>query len=405
LFFLKANVRIYQHLCLYLNAATMKHLFALDPHVHYFNTAAYGPALQTAYEAGVAGLQKKAIRPFEISAADHFSEAETLRGLFSQLIHAADPERIALIPSVSYGLAVVARNLHRLPGIDRKKHIVLVGEEFPNDVYAFERVCAELGLDVRSVPRPEGFEGRGARWNAALLDAVDQDTALVVAPHIHWMYGVRFDLEALGRRCRQAGALLVVDGAQSVGALHIDVQKIGADALIVPAYKWLLGPYGLGLAYFGAFFDEGIPVEENWANRVESDDFARLTRYLRDYRPKAQRYNMGEFAQFAQVPVALASLRQILDWGVDSIQQYSQALMRDALAELTQRGFRVEDAAWRAQHLFGILLPPGMDPAATHARLREHRVYASLRGEAIRLSVHLFNTNEDVLALMAALRE
>lgn len=200
-----------------------KHLFALDPEVHYLNCGAYSPSLHRSVEKGMEGLLRKAQTPYLFRPADHFDTADRIRGLFSNLIGADDPLRIALIPAVSYGMAVVAANLHRWPGLHTKKRIAVIGEEFPNHVYAFERVCAANGLSVVTVQKPDTLDNRGAEWNARLLEAITPETALVVASQVHWIYGTVFHLEAVGRRCREVGAMLAVDATQSIGAMPFDV--------------------------------------------------------------------------------------------------------------------------------------------------------------------------------------
>ncbi|TNE68611.1 MAG: aminotransferase class V-fold PLP-dependent enzyme [Bacteroidetes bacterium] len=377
--------------------------FALKPTVHYLNGAAYSPALRTALEAGIAGFRMKAETPYLIRPEHHFETPDRIRSLFSDLVHAGDPDRIALIPAVSYGLGVVARNLHRLPGLARKRNIVLIGEEFPNNVYAFERMCAQHGLSVITVAKPEQAGQRGAAWNAALLQAITADTALVVASAVHWIYGTVFDLEAVGERCREHGAMFAVDGTQSVGVMPFDVQRIQPDALICAAYKWLLGPYGTGLAYFGPFFDDGEPLEESWMNRAESDQFARLTRYERAYRPKAQRYNAGEFSQFGQLPVLEAALRQILDWGVPEMQEYCRQLSGAVLPRWEAMGCSLEGPAHRAGHLLGLQLPGEVDTEALVRQLAAQQVYVSLRGGALRISPNVYNNPEDLDVLTGIL--
>jgi hypothetical protein len=106
----------------------------------------------------------------------------------------------------------------------------------------------------------------------------------------------------------------VVDGTQSVGALPIDVQKYRIDALVCGGYKWLMGPYSLGVAYLSEYFDDGIPLEESWMNRRGSDDFQRLVAYEPQYRPGAARYDVGEHSNFILLPMLTAALRQILAW-------------------------------------------------------------------------------------------
>lgn len=388
-----------------MSLSCQKHLFMLEPGAHYLNGAAYSPTLRHSVEKGQAALLVKAERPFSIAPQHHFDTAGRLRHLFSELVHAGDPERIALIPAVSYGLAVVAQNLPRWPGIERKKHILLIGEDFPNNVYAFERVAAQLGLSIKTVAKPDTPAGRGAAWNAALLHAIDADTALVVASQVHWIYGTVFDLAALGRRCREVGALLAVDATQSIGILPFDVQAVQPDALISAGYKWLLGPYGTGMAYFGAFFDEGIPLEEGWMNRMESEQFARLTRYERAYRPKAQRYNAGEYSQFVQLPMLEAALEQLLNWDVADMQAYCQGLTAPFLDTWQDLGCQLEAPAHRAAHLFGLELPAAVDTARLFEQLAARRVYASLRGGALRVSVNVYNDAADVEVLTAVLTE
>lgn len=104
--------------------------------------------------------------------------------------------------------------------------------------------------------------------------------------------------------------------------MPLNVQTIRPDAVIVAAYKWIFGPYATGFGYFGPFFDEGIPLEESWMNRVGSDNFKDLCQLQPLYRPKAQRYNMGEFSQFIQCAMSLAAVDKILAWGVPAIQNY-----------------------------------------------------------------------------------
>lgn len=386
-----------------MSLSCQKHLFALDPDVHYLNCGAYSPSLNRSVEKGMEGLLRKAQTPYLFRSADHFDAAERIRGLFSNLIRADDPLRIALVPAVSYGLAVVANNLYRWPGLHTKKHIVLIGEEFPNAVYAFERVCVAHGLTIVTVPKPEAADSRGAEWNARLMEAITPETALVVASQVHWIYGTVFHLEAIARRCREAGAMLAVDASQSVGAMPFDVQTIQPDAVICAAYKWLFGPYGIGLAWFSPFFDEGVPVEEGWMNRLESEQFAQLTRYERAYRPKAQRYNVGEYSQFAQLPVLEAALEQLCTWTPAGIQAYCQTLSAAFIPRWEALGIRLESPAHRAGHLFGLQLPAGANRDAVVQRLAEHRIFVSPRGEVLRVSPNVYNDAGNLEALTAVL--
>lgn len=374
-----------------------KHLFSLEDGVHYLNCAYMSPLLQSVEAAGLQGLFSKR-NPFRIAPADFFSGAIELKPLFAQLI-GAQADQIAIIPSVAYGMSIVVRNLKAEAG----QQIVTVHEDFPSDVYPLQRLCLEKNLTLNMIPPPETLMGRGQRWNEQILAAITPGTALVSLPHVHWADGTRFDLKAIGQRAKEVGALLVVDGTQSVGALPFDVREFGVDALICGGYKWLMGPYSLGLAYLGDYFNDGIPLEESWMNRQNSDNFRRLVDYEPNYRPGAARYDVGEHSNFVLLPMLTAALRQLLDWTPGAIQAYCRQLTEPLIQFLREHDFWVEDPAWRGEHLLGLRLPAGVDLEKLQANLAQRNVLVSVRGDSIRVAPHLYNDSADVDALVAVL--
>lgn len=398
---------------------SQKDKFTLPEGVHYLNCATRSPLSKAVESAGYEAIRRD-INPFGLRPDDFFSSGSRVRTLFSELINnrnaggagtpewafrSPDIDRIAVIPSVSYGMAVVARNLHRKPGIQAGQQIVLVGDEFPSDVYAWNRVCADLNLTVTTVPMPDEFP-RGPRWNEQLLEAICPETALVVVPPVHWMYGIRFDLEAIGQQARAVGAWLAVDGTQSIGALPFNLEAVRPDAVICAGYKWLMGPYSLGLAYFGPVFDEGIPLEEGWMNRLDSNQFHRLMDYQSIYRPKAYRYNVGEHSHFLQMPMLEAALTQLIDWQPARIQEYTKRLMADAWPILESLGCSIEPEAQsqgRSHHLIGLWLPAHVNPMTVQEALLAESISVSVRAGAMRIAPHVYNVPADVAALVRVL--
>ncbi|HZD04577.1 MAG TPA: aminotransferase class V-fold PLP-dependent enzyme [Longimicrobiales bacterium] len=370
--------------------------FSLPPDVHYLNCAYMAPLPRTTEAAVIEGLRRKRV-PIDIGAPDFFRDLEEARRCFARIV-GGDPDRVALLPSASYGIAVCARNLQ----VERGRTIVLTHEQFPGNVLAWRRVAAETGAEVVTVAPPEGAS-RGEAWNVRLLEAVEGRTAVVAIPHVHWTDGSRFDLEGVCRRAREVGAAVVVDGTQSVGALPLDVGRLRPDAVVCAAYKWLLGPYSAAVAWFGPRLDGGIPLEETWMAREGSEDFQNLVRYRDAYQSGARRYDVGEVANFALLPGVLASLRLVLEWGPGRIQRYVSDLITELVALARERGFRVEDPAWRAAHIFGIRMRPDVALDDLKAALDRARVSASLRGTALRVSPHVYNDASDVGALMEVL--
>ena len=228
---------------------------------------------------------------------------------------------------------------------------------------------------------------------------------MVALPHVHWTDGTRFDLMTIGRSARHAGAVLIVDGSQSVGALPIDVREIQPDVLVCTGYKWLLGPYSTAVAYFGPRYDRGEPIEENWIARRGSANFQRLVDYEDEYEPGAIRYDGGERSNFVLLPILIEALRLILEWTPEGIQQYCRRLVAGPVERARALGFVVEAEAWRGAHLFGLRTPPGLDLKRLPQALQRQNVCASLRGSALRVSPNVYNDQSDLDALVQALAD
>ena len=350
-------------------------------------------------KAGLRALRRKR-NPAAITAEDFFTETEAVRKEFAQLINVQDHERIAIIPSVSYGISTVAKNIK----VGRGDEIVVASEQFPSNYYPWQTLCSERGSTLKPVSPEEGTQDRGKKWNEKILDSINPSSKVVAIAHTHWADGTRFDLEAIRKRTKDVGAVLIVDGTQSVGAMPFDVTRIQPDALICAAYKWLLGPYSIGVAYFGDYFDNGKPLEESWINRLDSENFSGLINYQSAYKAGASRYSMGEQSNFNLLPMLLASLTQINKWKASQIQEYCSALTDKAVPLLREKGFWTEDKAYRGGHLFGIRLPKGVDLEAVKKSLMKDNIFVSFRGDSIRVSPNVYNDEGDILKLVKSLK-
>lgn len=377
-----------------------RELFDLPPEVVYLNGAYMSPQLRAVTAVGQAQLVKKA-RPWEIKIDDFFAPVNKLKATFAQLVNISNPERVAIVPSVSYGMANVAKNITLRPG----QKIIVAAEQFPSNYYVWEKLAAANGAELQAVGPAPNASDRTAAMHEALLAAIDAQTAVVALGQIHWADGLVYDLLALRAATNAVGALLIIDGTQSVGAMPFDVAAIQPDALICAGYKWLLGPYTLGLAYYGPAFDQGSPIEENWISRQGSEDFQALVNYQPNYQPFASRYSMGEQSQFVAVPMLTTAMEQILAWGVESIQTYCAQLTARPLENLVELGCVIASPAQRAHHLIGVRLGAHFDPQKLAQLLQENQVYVSFRGSAIRIAPHVYNTPKDLEILVDCFRQ
>jgi selenocysteine lyase/cysteine desulfurase len=378
-----------------------KHHFDLDAGQHYINGAYMSPISKQTATAGLANVTRK-MKPYSIAPSDFFTDVERLKSLFAQMVNAEHSHRVALIPSVSYGTATVAQNLNVKSG----QNIIVAEAQFPSNVYAWRRLAKEQNLTIKTVPYPtEIKEGRGKAWNDRILESIDNQTVLVSQAHVHWANGTKFDLKAIGKRCREVGAAFVIDGTQSVGALPFDVQEFGVDALICGGYKWLMGGYSLGYAYYGERFDGGKPLEDNWITRRDANNFQTLINYQDEFQPLSIRYDVGEKSNFILVPMGIAALSQLLDWGISNIQNYCRALTAEAVAEWRALGYWVEQDEWRGGHLFGVQMPPSVSLEKMQTALKAKNIHVSTRGDFVRISPNVYNEAADIAALSAVFKE
>ena len=373
--------------------------FSLPQDVIYLNTSYMSPLLKSVEKSGIEALQGKS-KPFTITPNDFFEPVTKLKKLYATLIDTKEYNRIACIPSVSYGIATVTNNIQLNSGDE----ILVVEDQFPSNIYSWKKLAEKYDAVIKTIEKPKTGTNIAKRWNEDILEAITSKTAVVAMCHVHWADGTLFDLKAIRKKTLEHNALLIIDGTQSVGAMSFSIPEIRPDALICAAYKWLLGPYSFGFAYFGSYFDNGSPIEEPWSNRKDSENFAGLTNYKDEYKDGANRYCMGETANFISVPMATEAIKQIIEWSPSDIQKYCYKISNEALKELQKLGFKIEDSNYRSHHLIGIKIPDFVNIEKLKQQFAKNAIYLSFRGNYIRVAPHLFNTKEDFTQLVDSIK-
>jgi selenocysteine lyase/cysteine desulfurase len=376
-----------------------KEKFSLPKDIIYLNTSYMSPLLKNVEKVGIEALQQKG-KPYTITTNDFFEPVTNLKKMYASLIDTKEYNRIACIPSVSYGIATVTNNITLNSGDE----ILVVEDQFPSNIYGWRKLAEKYNAIIKTIEKPKSGAHIAKRWNEAILNGITSKTAVVAMCHVHWADGTLFDLKSIREKTRQHNVLLIIDGTQSVGALPFSVEEIQPDALICAAYKWLLGPYSFGLAYFGSYFDNGSPIEESWSNRIDSENFAGLTNYKNDYKTGANRFCMGETANFISVPMVTQAIKQITAWTPSAIQEYCYEISKDALNELHAFGFIIEDKNYRSHHLIGIKIPDFINIETLKAQFEKHHIYVSFRGNYMRVSPHLYNVKEDFTSLVHCIK-
>jgi selenocysteine lyase/cysteine desulfurase len=375
-----------------MEAINAAHLFELPAGITYLNCSNMSPQLKSVTAAGLDAVRIKTT-PWTITGANWFTSAEELRTVAGNVL-GTGADSVALIPAVSYGMAIAAANLE----INAGDSIVLLAQDFPSNVFTWREAARKHDAHVVTVERdPE------TGWTESVLRAITNRTAVVCMPPCHWTDGTIVDLLQVGERARQVGAALVVDASQALGAIPIDIGSIQPDFLVSVGYKWQLGPYGLSYLYASPRWQQqGVPIEQSWMPRRGSNDFARIVDYCDDFQPGARRYDMGQFTQFVLAPMAAAALQQILDWGIAYIEESISRLTDEIAHRALDAGYLIAPAEQRAKHMLGIRFRGGL-PAKLPAALAAANVHVSIRGDSVRVSPHLYNTGADIDRLFTAI--
>ena len=363
-------------------------LFDMPREVCYLNAAAWGPLPLASQEAGRIGVARKG-RPWTLDpdfAAQQYARA---RAAAARLIGAA-AEDVALISSVSYGVATAAKLLH-LPHGSR---VLLLGDDHSSPVLEWLTRAEAAGLAIDIVARPA--EGD---WTAALLAAIDRPgvapPALASISSVHWSDGGAIDLARVAAALRACGAALLVDATHAAGVMPLDMRELDPDFLVFPTYKWVLGPYGRAFLYIARRHQDGTPLEQTAYGRRGVG--AEQATYLADtgFVAGARRFDMGERDHFVSLEMASIGMEMVAGWGARAISERLAALTARLAAGLADAGVTIPDARVRAPHILSLGFPGGM-PAGLMDRLAAANVHAAARLGRLRISPHVYNDETDM---------
>ena len=363
-------------------------LFDIPEHICYLNAAAVGPLPRAVKQAGELGVARKA-QPWAIEAGNAQKQFDRARSAAARLIN-ADADDVALISSVSYGIATAGKVLT----VRRGSRVLLLQDDHSSPVLEWLGRAEAQGFSVEVVARPDDGD-----WTAALLAAIGRQGAPPVGmasiSSVHWADGGAVELDRVGAALKVQGAHFVIDATHGAGVMDIDVRRLDPDFLVFPTYKWVLGPYGRAFLYVAKRWQDGVPLEQAGSHRQGMN--SERAPYMRDlaYVANARRYDMGERDHYISLEMASIGMEMIANWGQAAIIE-RLGMLTDRLADgLRNSGVLVSDARMRAPHVLSLQYPGGM-PDDLAARLEAENVFVSPRLGRVRISPHVYNDEADV---------
>ena len=350
----------------------------------YLNTGSTGPSPRPVVAAATDFLER---HRFETPCADNpytvaWDAKDDARAAVADLL-GADAAEIALTRSTVEGVNLIANAIDWDPG----DVVVRTDLEHSAGRLPWQHLRDREGVEIRVLET-----AAGRLDPAAVADAV-ADARLLCLSSLSWNYGTRLPIADVVEIAHEAGTRVLVDAVQSVGQHPVDVREWGADYVAASGHKWLLGPWGAGMLYVdGDAIDHLDPSRVGYASVVESgaDPF--------EFEPGAKRFELGSTAVAPYVGLERA-VELIQDVGLGTIESRIHQLASRLADGLGERRLGPADPD------SGLVPFTAADPEATVERLAGEnvRIRSIPDPAACRASVHAFNTEEEVDALLAAL--
>jgi selenocysteine lyase/cysteine desulfurase len=372
-------------------------LFDIPREVCFLNAASWSPLPLASQEAGRIGVARKG-QPWKLGPEFAPAQHQRARAAAARLIN-ADPEDIALISSVSYGVATAAK----LITVPAGARVLVLEDDHSSPVLEWMTRAPQQGFTVEVVRRPEDGD-----WTAAVLAAIERPgappLALVSISSVHWSDGGLVDVAAVAAAARRQGAAFLIDATHSAGVLALDVRAVDPDFLVFPTYKWVLGPYGRAFLYIAKRHQDGVPLEQtSYGRRAVA---AERVPYFADtaYVTGARRFDMGERDHFISLEMAAIGMELMARWGSAAVVARLRMLTDRLAAGLVDCPVHIAAPRVRAPHILSLSFPRGM-PEGLTKRLTGENVYVAPRLGRVRISPHVYNDEADVDRFVATFRK
>jgi selenocysteine lyase/cysteine desulfurase len=375
--------------------ASQRDLFDVPRDICYLNSASWSPLPLRTQQAACAAVGRKG-QPWTLDAGFAGRQHDRARFAAARLVN-ADPADIALIPSISYGVATAAKLLT----IPRGARVIVLENDHSSPVLEWQTRADAQGFAVETIRQPDDGD-----WTSAVLACIERPGAppvgLASISSVHWSDGGLIDIEKVAVALRRQGALLLIDATHSAGVLAMDVGRFDPDFVIFPTYKWLLGPYGRAFLYVAKRHQGGIPLEQTAFGRrdvrAENAVYFTDTSYVGD----ARRFDMGERDHFISLEMAAIGMEMMAEWSPAAIVPRLSMLTERIAEGVRGSGVSAPGREVRAPHVLSLSFQDGM-PKGLVEGLASEGIYVAARLGRMRISPHVFNDEADADRLVEAL--
>lgn len=359
----------------------------------YLNCAYQGPFPKSTVQRIHEAIELKR-DPVRMKPGHFFEITESVRSRVADLVGATSTE-IAITNSATQGIGLVASGL----GLKAGDEVVIGSGNFPSNLFTWLHL-RRIGVVVRVV-KPV----KSAMRVEDVAAAMTPRTRVLALDWVEYTSGTRNDLAAMGEVAHRHGSVFVVDGTQGVGAWELNIHALPVDALVVAAYKWLLGPYGTGFVYLTHGLQERLDLKTvNWLTVQGGEDFSSLPSDSFTLPRMARIFDVPATASFLNLYGMDASLEFIQKAGVNTVAAHCTRLLDRLAKGVEDRGFRLSiTAPERRSTILSFMGDSAETTEKAYKKLEAEHVALSLRQGMIRVSPYLYNSETDIDRLLEIL--
>lgn len=367
---------------------TYREEFPITKNLVYLDHAAVSP---------VSLRVKKAVNDFLTEAVEYaffnygswLQRVEDIRGTCAKLV-GSERDEIAFIKNTSHGLSLVAQGLDWREG----DNLITYEREFPSNVYPWLSL-KRRGVSLRFIP----FKGYGFHTDE-IENLIDTRTRLLSISSVQFTNGFRCDIQRIAELCKKKGVLLFIDAIQSLGAIPLDVKELGIDFLAADGHKWLLAPEGTGIFYCRNELGEILyPSLIGWKSVINEHDYDQLDFVLKN---NALKFEEGSF-NVVGITALGAAIEILLGIGIERIERRILELGDLIIEETAKRPLELRSPGDRKERSGIHSIAGNFDPKVVKDKLKALGIIVNVRGGALRVAPHFYNTEEEILKFFAAL--
>ena len=361
--------------------------YLFTPGLVYLQTGSLGPTPRPVMERTIEAWKELELDPVRIGYGPDEVAMDGVRAQAATFL-GCKTEEMVLTRSTTDGMNWVAQGVSLTSG-DR---ILTTDQEHPGGRVGWDHVARRYGAAIDVVVIPPGENDAGAIIDR-FARQITPRTRVLSFSHLLTSTGLRMPVAELSTLARARGCIVVVDGAQAAGGVAVDVQALGCHVYATSGHKWLLGPKGTGVLYLSEELGRAVDPIALQSGRAAYSDSSGVT----------------------NIPGVIglgAAIAYHLDPGIAAIELHNLAL-RNRLYEALKGVPRIRVVSSPpgplASPMLSYILPDSVDALTLHNAFRErHNVVVKVVPKnwfnGHRISTHLFNTDNDVDALVGALR-